>query len=300
MSKIYGFILISFAAVLWGLDGVVLTPRLFNLNPAIVVLLLHLIPFVIMQPLFYKEYAVLKTMNKKDYLSLSLISLLGGTVGTLAIVKSLFLVQFNHLSVVIILQKLQPVFGIALASIVLKEKLRPLFYLLALLALVFGYFLTFGFEKPDFNTGNNLLEASAYAILAAFSFGSSTVFGKSFLSNNKPSTITFFRFGMTSIITIPFVLFMTKLDEFGKITIENLAIFLLIAFTTGTTAIFIYYNGLRRVRASVSTIAELCFPLSAIVFDYLINDKHLTIIQWIAAIMLTAVIVIISKIRKVV
>ncbi len=43
-----GTIAISVAAILWGFDGVVLTPRLFNLNVIYVVFMLHLIPFVLM------------------------------------------------------------------------------------------------------------------------------------------------------------------------------------------------------------------------------------------------------------
>lgn len=45
---VWGAIAISFAAVLWGLDGIVLTPRLYNLDVGFVVMVLHLIPFLLM------------------------------------------------------------------------------------------------------------------------------------------------------------------------------------------------------------------------------------------------------------
>ena len=53
-----------------------------------------------------------------------------------------------------------------------------------------------------------------------------------------------------------------------------------------------WYNyGLRQVRAIVSVILELLFPLSAIVFDYLINNTQLSAIQWISTALLVYAIV---------
>ena len=63
-------------------------------------------------------------------------------------------------------------------------------------------------------------------------------------------------------------------------------IFAVIGVTTGSGAIFLYYFGLTRIRAMLATICELCFPVSAIIFDYFINDKILTPVQWISAIVL--------------
>jgi drug/metabolite transporter (DMT)-like permease len=118
-----GVLSIVIAASLWGLDGVVLTPRLYNLDPKFVVFMLHLLPFIGMNFIFYKEYKVLKTFDKSDYIFMGLISLFGGVIGTLAIVKALFLMNFNHLTIVTLLQKLQPIFAIILAKIILKEKI---------------------------------------------------------------------------------------------------------------------------------------------------------------------------------
>ena len=51
-----GVTLVVISAILWGVDGVVLTPRLFNLPVPFVVLLLHLLPFLLMSVFFYKEF----------------------------------------------------------------------------------------------------------------------------------------------------------------------------------------------------------------------------------------------------
>ena len=115
-SKTLGAALICVSAALWGLDGVVLTPRLANLAVPFVVFLLHAIPFALMQPFLWRSWGRLRRMDARGWLALALVAFTGGMIGTLAIVKALFLVNFNQLSVVVLLQKLQPVFALALAA----------------------------------------------------------------------------------------------------------------------------------------------------------------------------------------
>ena len=297
--KITGVIAVSVAAAMWGLDGVVLTPRLYNLDVGFVVFVLHLIPFVIMNILFFKEYKWVKSLSLSDWFTLFLISLFGGAIGTIAIVKALFLVNFHNLSVIVLLQKLQPVFAISLASILLKEKLQKYFILWASLAIVASYFLTFGLHLPDFSRDKNTIYAVLLSLLAAFSFGSSTVFSKKILTKYTFRTATFFRYGITTAIMLVIVLFSGVLNQFGIITPENILFFLIISFTTGSGAIYLYYYGLVRIRAIMATIAELFFPVSAIFFDYFINGRMLSVVQWIAAlIMIFAIIKLTGKAAK--
>ncbi len=289
--SITGAVAVSVSAILWGLDGVVLTPRLYNLDVGYVVFILHLIPFLLMNIFLYKEYRYIKTFTSTDIFTLLIIAILGGAVGTLAIVKAIFLVNFKHLTIIVLLQKLQPVFAIALAAIILKEKLRNNYLLWASIAIVAGYFLTFGFQLPDFQTGANTVYASSLALLAAFSFGSSTVFSKKILQKYSFHTATFYRYGLTMLILFFYILLFSKFGEFTKTTSLNWIFFLIIAFTTGSGAIFLFYYGLTRIKAIVATICELFFPISAILFDYLINDNKLSVVQWVAAIIMIGAII---------
>lgn len=291
-EKLIGAVLIAVAAILWGLDGVVLTPRLFNLDVTFVVFMLHAIPFVMMNVFMFNQYKYLAKFNRSDFLTLGLIAFFGGAVGTLSIVKALFLVNFQHLSVIVILQKLQPVFAIILAAILLREKIKSSFVFWAGIAIIASYFLTFGLGLPDFQTGSVGL-AALYALLAAFSFGSATVFGKMFLRKYDFKTGTFYRFGLTAVIMLVVVLLLGRW-QIGSVTAVNWIVFLIIAVTTGSGAIFIYYYGLTQVKASVSTLLELFFPVSAIVFDYLINGHVLSLVQWIAAVVLVGAVIKIS------
>lgn len=278
-----GAMAICVAAILWGLDGVVLTPRLYSLDIGLVVFIFHALPFLLMNIFMYREYRHLKRFTSGDVLMFFLLSLFGGAIGTLAIVKALFLVNFKALTVVVLLQKLQPVFAITLAGLLLGEKLKRNFLVWSALAITAGYFLTFGFRLPDLQTGGQTALAAGYSLLAAFAFGSSTVFSKKVLRKFSFFTATFYRYAFTSILMLLYVLSTGMLKGIPNINSTQWVIFAIIGITTGSGAIFLYYFGLTRIRAMLATICELCFPVSAIIFDYFINDKILSPVQWVSA-----------------
>ncbi len=280
---LFGALAVSVSAIFWGFDGIVLTPRLYNLDVAYVVFVLHTIPFLLMNVFLFREYRHLKIFTTSDIIFFGLIALFGGAIGTMAIVKALFLVNFQHLTIVVLLQKLQPVFGIVLASILLKEKIGKNFLLWATMAVAGGYFLTFGFNLPNIETNKNTIYAALFALLASFSFGSSTVFSKKILLKYSFKTATFYRYGFTSLILLIYVLVSGAITQINITTSLNWLIFCIIALTTGSGAIFLYYFGLTHVKANVAAVFELFFPISAIVFDYLFNDAKLSLIQWISA-----------------
>ena len=278
-----GAMAICVAATLWGLDGVVLTPRLYSLDIGMVVFIFHALPFLLMNIFMYREYKHLKRFTSGDVLMFFLLSFFGGAIGTLAIVKALFLVNFKALTVVVLLQKLQPVFAITLAALLLGEKLKRNFLGWSALAITAGYFLTFGFRLPDMHTGGQTALAAGYSLLAAFAFGSSTVFSKKVLRKFSFFTATFYRYAFTSILMLLYVLSTGMLKGIPDINSTQWVIFAIIGITTGSGAIFLYYFGLTHIRAMLATICELCFPVSAIIFDYFINDKILTPVQWVSA-----------------
>ena len=293
-----GSIAIGISAVMWGFDGVVLTPRLYNLDVGFVVFILHLIPFLLMNIFMYRQYRFINDFKAKDIIVFTSIAMTGGALGTLSIVKALFLVNFQHLSIVVLLQKLQPIFAILLAAILLKEKLTSRFLFWGVLAIIAGYTLTFEFNWPTISSDRNTILASVFALIAAFSFGSSTVFSKMVLDKYDFKTVTFFRYGFTTLIMFFYVLITQKFHQFYQATPSNWLFFAIIGLTTGSGAIFLYYFGLRQVNAIISVIVELIFPISAIILDYIFNNAQLSLIQWISAAIMVFSIVRISYKRK--
>ena len=294
-TPLLGSIFIIIAAMMWGIDGILLTPsyftkfKFFDVN--FIVFIAHAIPTIILSIFFSKQYKYLKTFTKSDYLFFILIALFGGTIGTLSIVKALELSNYTPYSIVILIQKTQPIFAILLAIFLLKEKPSKNFYVVAVIALIVIYFLTFEFKSPVLLKQNNLL-AVLYSLLAAFSFGSSTVFGKKVVYKFSFLTSTFYRFFFTTIITILFVIF----SETTRNTItqytqnKNLMGLSLFIAIFGLLAILIYYNGLKYVKATIATFCELAFPITSVVTEAIIYKRFLSPIQLVAAIVLIAVI----------
>ena len=296
-SKLFAPFLVVIAASLWAVDGIVLRPSLYSLPVPLVVFVESAVVAILLSPFFIKRFSSLKQLKKKDWLAFFGVALLGGAIGTMAITKALFYVNFVNLSVVILLQKLQPVFAISLATIFLKEKLPKEFFLWAGLAIVGAYLMTFGTTLPNFSTGDKTTIATLFALLAAFSFSSSTVLSKRALRNVDYEMGTYLRFLFAMIIMLIIAASTGDILSLTEITTKQIIIFLIIAFTTGGAAIFLYYYGLKKISASVASICELAFPLTAVVLEYFVHGNILSPVQWIGAAILLISILKVSGIK---
>ncbi len=289
LNKTYlSAIAISIAAALWGISGIIFIPHLSNLPTFFVVFLIHFLPFLFLTVFFYKQYKYIKVFTKQDWVILILISLFGAILGTLAIVKALFLVNFHHLSVVVLLQKLQPIFAILLANIILKERISRHFLLLTIITLCGGYFLTFGFNLPAMDGNTETVYACLLAVFAAFCFGSATVFGKCITNRYSSVTITFYRYIITALILGAFVLVSGNLYLFHNVTSENWLIVVLIVFISGLLSVYLYYLGLKHVKAGIAAFCELSMPIAAVTLDYFVNHSYLSSVQLAGGIVMIA------------
>lgn len=284
-------------ASLWGVDGILLRPSLYSLPVILVVFIESLIVTTLLTPFFISKLKNLKSLKTKDWLAFIGVALFGGAIGTMAITKALFYVNFINLSIVILIQKLQPVFAILLAAIFLRERPPQQFFLWAGLAVLGAYLMTFGLNIPNFNSGEKTVIAALFALLASFSFGSSTVFSKRALRNVGFELGTFLRFGITAILMFIFVLLFGGLNSINQVNENQAFIFITIALITGGPAIFLYYYGLKHISASVSTICELAFPLTAVLLEYILRGNILGAIQWLGVALLLISIIRVSILK---
>ena len=199
-----------------------------------------------------------------------------------------------ELSIVVLLQKFQPLFAISLATIILKEKITKRFVILSIIAVIGGYLVTFGLNPIKLWNNNNMV-AAFYAILAALCWGSSTVLGKYILKNLSFSLVTALRLLLTTIFGIIIIISIKINLLYSTISSQQWQAIFLIVFTTGTLALFIYYYGLKNIPASHATIFELFWPLSAVLIDWIINEKTLSVMQLTGAIMLLGSMTILSN-----
>ncbi|MGD9487414.1 MAG: DMT family transporter [Calditrichaceae bacterium] len=286
------------AAMLWGIDGIVLTPALYGLPVPLVVFVESSIVAVILTPFFVRSFPEFRLLKEKDWLAFIGVALFGGAIGTMAITRALFYVNFVNLSIVVLIQKLQPVFALVLATIILKERLPKEFFVWAGLAIIGAYFMTFGLNFPDLNSGDKKSMAVLFALIASASFAASTVLSKRALRNVSHESGAYLRFLIASLIMTLIVVSSGEIIQIGTINQKQALIFLLIAFTTGGPAIFLYYYGLKRISASVATICELAFPLTAVILEYVIRGHIMNTMQWVGVFILFVGIIKVSRIKS--
>ena len=281
------------AAILWSLDGYI-RQNLFALPSFLIISLEHVIGAIIFFPLLIKGWAEIYTLSQRGWISVLWISICGGVLGTFFYTKALSYVEYIDLSVVVLLQKLQPFFAIALAAVILREKITKRFFILAVTAVVGGYLITFG-NNPIANWNDKTIIAALLALLAAFSWGSSTVLGKHALNQISFMTITALRLTITAAITLFIIISNSQYELITEMSFTNWSYIILIVISSGSIALFIYFYGLNHLPASHVTIYELFWPLSAVTIDWFVYERVMTAYQFIGAIILLTSIILLSN-----
>ena len=296
MKKYLPALAVISAAILWSFDGI-LRQNLYTLPSFLIVALEHLIGAIIFLPLLLKGWKEISGLHQRGWISVLWISVCGGILGTFFYTKALSYVNFIDLSVVVLLQKFQPIFAIALAAIILKEKITRRFLVLAVTAIVGGYFVTFG-DQPLNEWSDKTIIAALLSLLAAFSWGSSTVLGKHALNRLSFKTVTSLRLTVTAAIMFFILISTGEVEAISQVSIENWKYIFIIVLTTGSIALFIYYYGLNHLPASHVTLYELFWPLSAVAMDWYIYGRVMSVVQLLGAIMLLGSILLLSSKNK--
>jgi drug/metabolite transporter (DMT)-like permease len=279
-----GPLFIFVAALLWGLDGI-LRRSLFDLPPVTIVFFEHLIGFIFIAPFLLHAWRKEK-LTRGEWGILGLIALFSGVLGTLFFTTALLKVNFIQFSVVFLIQKLQPIFAVLAAWLLLGETITRRYAIWAALALVSGYFVTFPGGIVNFGEGGAYVLAALYAFLAAVLWGSSTALSRRVLLPHSHTFITGMRFLLTVPIAFLLVFALGASPTLLQVTPLQVGILALIAFSTGMVALWLYYRGLKHTQASIATIVELTFPLTAIFIDYFLYGTVLAPSQYLAALVL--------------
>ncbi|OGY98413.1 MAG: hypothetical protein A2855_02695 [Candidatus Liptonbacteria bacterium RIFCSPHIGHO2_01_FULL_57_28] len=289
--------LIVLAAFLWGIDGI-LRRSLFSLPPITIVFYEHLIGLIVLLPFFLRT-ARGEKLTGREWGAMLLVGTLSSVLGTLWFTTALLKTGFIAFSVVFLLQKLQPVFTVATAAIVLKEKITKQYILWAGLAFVAAYFVTFPGGRVNLTTGRDGVIAALFAVGAAFAWGSTTAFSRYALLKHPPAYIAGLRFAIAvafSILLIPLI--PGAAPTLGAVTADQLWKLLAIVLTSGMVALWIYYRGLKHTEAKVATILELIFPMTAVFIDVFLYDTLLAPSQYAAALVLLYAAARVAKLNK--
>ena len=269
-------LLVAFAAALWGLDGLLRKPLATALDPGTVVLWEHLIVVVVLSPFVVGALRAFGRCTPREQVAVVVIG-----VGSSAVATALFTESFALAGATgdyvtpLVLQKLQPLFAVALAVVVLHERLRPKYAYYAVPALVGAWLLTF---SDPWDVQIAALKPALFAIGAAVLWAAGTVLGRMVSASLTPRETTTLRytFGLLGSLAVVQVT-----DAAWTPGWHNATGLLLLALIPGLVALWIYYIGLRSTAASRATLAELAFPVTAAVVGVWFLDTTLTGTQWL-------------------
>lgn len=277
---------ILIACFLWALDTLVRYPLVFGgLNISTIVFWEHLILALFFG---YKLIPLIKKLDRRTTFLFFILGCGGSAAATLMFTKAFSL---GHPTLVVLIQKTQPIFALLLASIWLKEKLTSRFLKLSFLALIgalvliseelFNYFQT-----ESVSISSEALLGYVLALGASILWGSSTVLGRYLSKQNfSASEMTTGRIFFALIFFLPMLA--TSFQDFS-ITQIQFGKILLMSFLSGFLGLLFYYKGLAKTKAKIASITEMSFPIWVILLNWIFLDQKLTMLQIGGAIILMA------------
>lgn len=291
-----GFWLVVLGAALWGADPlfrIILLRE--NITPTQIVLLEHIVIALFVAPVLWKHRSEMKGLQMRHIGALLFLSWGGSAIATI-----LFTLGLTHgnLNAVLLLQKLQPIFAILMARMLLKEQLPKQFGWLLIVALAGTYLLTFGFTFPFGHMNDFVKVGSLLSLGAAALWGGSTVMGRLMVGKMEYETVTSLRF----ILALPLLIGITinQGDPWqiptGAGPLAAVGINLLgQALLPGLFSLLVYYKGLTTTKASVATLAELSFPMVGVLINWIVFNQVVTIPQAIGFLLIWAALFAISR-----
>ncbi|MCP4298712.1 MAG: EamA family transporter [Proteobacteria bacterium] len=293
-----GILFIFGACLLWAIDTLFRYPLLGSgVLPEKIVFFEHLFLFLAFLPFLFARREKLKTVTPVHWFCFFMIGAIGSALGTITFTKA-----FGYLNptLVILLQKFQPLVAITLSGLILKERIGKKFILWAIVSIGGGLLLisqdiTIYFSQVDWQESaleGNVFMGYLLTLIAVFSWGSATVFGKILVKAGYQERQIMggrFFFGLIALSPIFFYLPILSADSsadvYGKIA--------LMALISGLLGMYLYYRGLKLIHSKVCSLAETAFPVMALIVNWLFLDVSLTPVQLLGAcILITAATVI--------
>jgi len=278
-----GIVLVAVAAALWGLDAWIRAPLAHSTAVGTIVFGEHLILVLCTLPLALGALAAVFRLGWRYVLAAIVIGAGSSAVATILFTQAF--VEGSDFVTPVVLQKIQPVVAVVAAGAILGERPRPRFALYLVPALVGAWLI--GVQHPLHPTVHGL-KPTLYALGAAVLWALGTVLGRYLARELRFEHVTTLRFvfglpaSAIALLVLGTPAFASGHDTFW---------IAVLALVTGLVALSLYYYGLKRTPAVAATLAELAFPVSAILVGYFKFGQTLTGWQWFGVALTSLVVV---------
>ena len=268
-----GTFLVILACLFWGMDTLIRYPLVERgINPVTIVFYEHIILTLIFSLGLFPAIKRIGELKLADVFSFIIVGGIGSAVATVAFTEAF---QYLNPSLVILLQKLQPVVAIILSAIILKEEIQKQFLVWAFICMIGGLLISspdivrlYDLMRSDMGIviSDNALHGYTLVGVSIVGWGATTVFGKRLsMVGFDTKSIMAGRFLTGLLVLIPFVkwnrsLILPQGEDYLRI--------LIMVLISGALAMWLYYQGLKRLSARTTAIAEMFFPFFAILVNW--------------------------------
>ena len=283
LSNVPGVVLVSIAAAMWGLDGLIRKPLSHSGSRFATTIVFgeHVLLVALTLPLLVVSLRALWSAGPRYVAAGIAVGAGASAIATILFTQALFHGDFIT---VLVLQKAQPLVAVVGAWIVLGEQPRPRFAWFLLPALAGIWMIALPHPLDPRAQG---LQWIAESLGAALLWGLGTVFGR-YLSRRlefQQVTTVRFAFGLiASAAALPIVGAKALASAHDSFYIA------LLALVTGYLAINLYYYGLRRTPALIAALGELSFPVTAALIGIYVFNSNLRWTQWVGVAVTVAVV----------
>ena len=272
LDRAPGVVLVSLAAAMWGLDGLIRKPLSSSTTAYTIVFGEHVVLVALTLTLLVPAFRALYRAGPAFVAAGVAVGAGASAIATILFTKALFHGDFIT---VVVLQKAQPLVVVFGAWLVLHERPRPGFAWFLLPALAGIWLIALPHPLDPHARG---LVPIAETLAAAALWGMGTVFGRLLgrrLAFEHVATVRF-AFGLiASACALPIVgaaAFSSAHDSFW---------IAVLALVTGLFALGLYYYGLQKTPALLATLGELAFPVTATLVGIYVFDSTLRWTQWL-------------------
>jgi drug/metabolite transporter (DMT)-like permease len=229
----------------------------------------------------FKEYPF-------SYLAISLF----GFFGHLLLLYAMFNLD---LSMIVMLEKLQPIFVVLIGFLLLKEKFSLKKIPFMILALIGSFFISVK-DIIHFSFTKDQIIGIVSVVLGAFFYSITTILGKKISKDGGNSLdLTYMRFLIVSVLTFPFLFFTKSLSLNFTFTWWVVIVLIFNSIFCTAFAFLIYYKALKFVKVSTAAFLELITPIVGAILALIFLKESFTIIQIFSALVLLFSVYRISK-----
>ncbi len=284
--------LVAFGAALWGTDALFRRGLALELPAGVVVMWEHVFLVILTIPYLIRFWRKKGQLSRTDWVALVIIG-----VGASAVATMLFTASFRYgdPTTPLLLQKLQPLVAIAGAAIILNERLLKRYWAYFAAAVGGAYLISFG---NPLSVSVSQLAPALLALGAAILWGLGTVLGRLETRVLDFGSLTAARFAIGLPAAVIIVVLQGDWPSAVSVGTADLGALLLLSLIPGLLALLVYYRGLSGTPASTATLAELAFPLTAILIGVIVFDAIPTWSQWLGIILVASTITVMSTIGR--